>query len=137
MTTLQDYQIPRDLVECLRIEARHAVNPPTEYVVADDGGRMIHKPKPDMDMAELLDQAANRITADGATIAALERHAEALAEALAKIMPIRVHDGQDYAEVHFADGSSHSTQAMTMNPQDWLDIQAAYDAMLSAAIGEG
>lgn len=62
---------------------------------------------------------------------------DALMAALAKIMPIRVHNGPDYAEVYFADGSSHSTQAMTMNPQDWLDIQAAYDAMLSAAIGEG
>lgn len=66
MTTLQDHMIPRDLVECLRIEADHARNPPTEYLVADDGGRMVHKPKPDLDMAELLDQAANRIAAEGA-----------------------------------------------------------------------
>ncbi|MBC2668777.1 hypothetical protein ACFOON_15075 [Novosphingobium piscinae] len=50
---------------------------------------------------------------------------EGLAEALAKIMPIRVHNGQDYAEVYFADGQTHSTQAMTMNPQDWLDIAEA------------
>ncbi|MBP8235634.1 MAG: hypothetical protein KAY22_25400 [Rhizorhabdus sp.] len=72
MTTLQDRQIPRDLVECLRIEARNAANPPTEYLLADDGGRMVHKPKPDFDMAELLDQAANRITADGASLARLQ-----------------------------------------------------------------
>ena len=61
--------------------------------------------------------------ADGANTSALRL-------ALAKVMPIRVHDGRDYAEVFFADGSRHSTQAMTMNPQDWLDIQAAYDAQV-------
>ena len=71
MTTLQDRQIPRDLIECLRIEARNAANPPTEYVLAEDGGRAIHKPNPDLDMAELLDQAANRITADGASLTRL------------------------------------------------------------------
>ncbi len=48
-----------------------------------------------------------------------------LREALGRIMPIRVHDGADYAEVYFSDGTSHSTQAMTMNPQDWRDIAAA------------
>ncbi len=71
MTTLQYHQIPRDLIECLRIEARNAANPPTEYVLAEDGGRAIHKPNPDLDMAELLDQAANRITADGASLTRL------------------------------------------------------------------
>jgi hypothetical protein len=55
-----------------------------------------------------------------------------LVEALAKIMPIRVQNGQDYAEVFFADGAAHSTHAMTMNPQDWLDIGQA----LAAARGE-
>lgn len=49
----------------------------------------------------------------------------ALVEAAKKIMPIRVNDGPDYAEVYFADGEKHSTHAMTMNPQDWLDLSAA------------
>lgn len=49
----------------------------------------------------------------------------ALVEAAKKIMPIRVNDGPDYAEVYFADGTTHSTHAMTMNPQDWLDLSAA------------
>lgn len=52
---------------------------------------------------------------------------ERVERALAKIMPISVHNGRDYAEVYFADGQSHSTHAMTMNPQDWFDLQAAYD----------
>lgn len=56
----------------------------------------------------------------------------ALMEALAKIMPINVHNGPDYAEVFFADGVTHCTHAMTMNPQDWLDISQA----LAAARGE-
>lgn len=54
--------------------------------------------------------------------------ASRLTDALAKVMPIRVHDGPDYAEVYFSDDTSHSTQAMTMNPQDWLDLQEAYEA---------
>lgn len=64
-------------------------------------------------------------------IAALTARAEPdadevrLLDALKKITPIRVHDGPDYAEVYFADGSTHSTQAMTMNPQDWRDIGEA------------
>ena len=53
---------------------------------------------------------------------------ERLLTALAKVMPIRVQDGPDYAEVYFSDGTNHSTQAMTMNPQDWLDIAQALAA---------
>lgn len=49
----------------------------------------------------------------------------ALVEAAKKIMPIRVNDGPDYADVYFADGVNHITHAMTMNPQDWLDLSAA------------
>lgn len=74
-----------------------------------------------------------------AAIAALDRHRagdDALREenarlrgvvdALAVLMPIQVHDGRDYAEVFFADGTTHSTQAMTMNPQHWRDLADAY-----------
>ncbi len=48
-------------------------------------------------------------------------------DALAVLMPIQVHDGRDYAEVFFAVGATHSTQAMTMNPQHWRDLADAYD----------
>ena len=54
-------QIPRDLVATLRIEADHAANPPTQLVVAFDGGREVHKPAPDQDMADLLTEAADEI----------------------------------------------------------------------------
>lgn len=53
----------------------------------------------------------------------------ALVEAMDRVMPIRVHDGPDYAEVYFADGTTHSTQAMTMNPADWQAIADAYAAL--------
>lgn len=56
-----------------------------------------------------------------------------LVEAVGKIIPIRVSDGPDYAEVYFSEGSSHSTQAMTMNPRDWIDIQMAYESAALAA----
>lgn len=52
-----------------------------------------------------------------------------LLEALARIMPITFEDGPDYMSLYFGDGEAHRSQAMTMNPQDWLDLQAAYDAL--------
>lgn len=60
-----------------------------------------------------------------AELAKYKALAETLAGALGKIAPIRVHNGPDYAEVYFADGKTHATQAMTMNPQDWLDLSEA------------
>ena len=60
-----------------------------------------------------------------ADLAKYKALAETLAGALEKIAPITVRDGPDYAEVYFADGKTHSTQAMTMNPQDWLDLSEA------------
>ncbi len=63
-----------------------------------------------------------------AHIAALTTEVARKDEALRKVMPISVEEGPDYASVYFGDGSTHSTQAMTMNPQDWLDISAALEA---------
>lgn len=59
----------------------------------------------------------------------LDKLARELTAALAKIMPIRVQDGPDYAEVYFADGAAHNTQAMTMNPADWQAIAKAHEAL--------
>lgn len=74
----------------------------------------------------------NLMMAAADAIADLRARNEALCAALAKIAPIVVHDGRDYAEVFFSDGRTHSTHAMTMNPQDWMDIQAAYEAAIAA-----
>lgn len=49
-------------------------------------------------------------------------------DALAKIMPITFENGPDYMSLYFGDGDAHRSQAMTMNPQDWLDLQAAYES---------
>lgn len=68
------------------------------------------------------ERAANAILTE--ENAALRAEVAELVGAFSKIMPIRVHDGPDYAEVFFADGSTHLTQAMTMSPQDWLYIAA-------------
>jgi hypothetical protein len=75
-------------------------------------------------MVDLNAAREEQVEAQSARILALEAEMARLRAALAKILPIRVEDGQDYAEVFFADGVSHSTQAMTVNPQDWLDIAA-------------
>lgn len=56
-----------------------------------------------------------------------------LIEVLAKIMPISFEDGPDFMSLYFGDGKTHISQAMTMNPQDWLDIQAAYEAARGSA----
>lgn len=54
-------KIPRDLPLILRTEARNQRTPPIDYVIAEDGGRMVHRPEPDVAMAELLDDAATEI----------------------------------------------------------------------------
>jgi uncharacterized coiled-coil protein SlyX len=60
----------------------------------------------------------DRITQQDAMIAGL-------VETLEKVLPIGVEDGPDYALVYFGGDGNHSSQAMTMNPQHWLDIAAA------------
>lgn len=65
-------------------------------------------------------------------IADLRARNKALVASISKIAPIVAHDRPEYAEVTFSDGIKHSSQAMTMNPQDWLDIQAAYEAAIAA-----
>ena len=63
---------------------------------------------------------------------------EALREALAKIMPITFDNGPDYMSLYFGDGSgAHSTHAMTMHPQDWYDLQTAYEAALAQPVEAG
>lgn len=54
-------RMPRDIVATLRIEADHAANPPTQLIVAFDGGREVHKPASDQDMVDLLTEAADEI----------------------------------------------------------------------------
>lgn len=51
----------------------------------------------------------------------------ALVDAVSKIMPLKVKDGQDYAEVFFNNGS----QAMTTAPKDWDDLHQAYLAAIA------
>lgn len=76
--------------------------------------------------ATILEADREAVRAEqAAELAKFKALAETLAGALEKIAPITVRDGPDYAEVYFADGKTHSTQAMTMNPQDWLDLSEA------------
>ena len=63
----------------------------------------------------------------------LDMGLDGLLDALAKVMPITFEDGPDYMSLYFGDGEAHRSQAMTMNPQDWLDLQAAYEAARGAA----
>lgn len=51
---------------------------------------------------------------------------DALIKALEPIMPISTNDTADYAELYFGE---HQTQAMTMVPQTWLEINEAFAAM--------
>lgn len=77
------------------------------------------------DATDIIRQATDDIKTQAAELAKFKALAETLAGALGKIAPIRVHNGPDYAEVYFADGKTHATQAMTMNPQDWIDLSEA------------
>lgn len=56
-------RIEIDILERLTVEARNARNPPIEYPIAEDGKPCVHRPKPDLDMADLLDAAIAEIKA--------------------------------------------------------------------------
>lgn len=71
-------ELPRDLPIILRTEAANQRHPPIDYAIAEDGGRMIVKPDPDMAMAELLEEAA----------AALDRAEAARDEAISQLSGI-------------------------------------------------
>ena len=100
--------------------------------------REIHEHLSRRDIMQYLDNDEDCRGLATAAIAALDRHRgtdalreenarlRAVVDALAVLMPIQVEAGRDYAEVFFADGTTHSTQAMTMNPQHWRDLADAY-----------
>lgn len=71
-------KLQRDLVLILRTEAQNQRTPPIDYVIAEDGGRMVHRPEPDIAMAELLEEAA-------AALEALSAENERLRKALEQI----------------------------------------------------
>jgi len=73
-------EIPRDIVTILRTEAKNQRTPPIDCVIAEDGGRMVHRPEPDIAMAELLEEAASALASERAAhaetrklLAALDR----------------------------------------------------------------
>lgn len=57
------HELPRDLVTILLTEARNQRKPPVDYVVAEDGGRKVCRPEPNIAMAELLEEAAAALAA--------------------------------------------------------------------------
>lgn len=65
-------ELPRDLVTILRTEASNQRTPPIDYVIAEDGGRMVHTPEPDIAMAELLEEAAAALAARDAELVAVK-----------------------------------------------------------------
>jgi hypothetical protein len=71
-------------------------------------------------------------------LAAAEHEGKAidrLIAALSKIAPITTRDTPDYAELNFGE---HHTRAMTMMPDDWLEIEAAYQGLTAIhSRGEG
>ena len=87
-----------------------------------------HPPRPD---AEVLKDIVADLQSDRAENLKLRARVAALEGAAAKVLPFNVENGPDYASVYFGDGSTHSTQAMTMNPQGWFDLEAALRALLN------
>lgn len=79
--------------------------------------------------ASVLAALSQPVAAPQAEAPQPEGGTDRLVTALTKVMPIRVQNGPDYAEVYFSDGSTHSTQAMTMNPDDWTAINEAFAAL--------
>lgn len=74
-------ELPRDLVTILLTEAKNQRTPPIDYVVAEDGGRMVHRPDPDIAMAELLEEAAAALASERAAHAETRRALDGVIEA--------------------------------------------------------
>ena len=75
-------ELPRDLVTILRAEARNQRTPPIDYVIAEDGGRMVHTPEPDIAMAELLEEAATALASERAAHAKVRKALEQIEQQL-------------------------------------------------------
>lgn len=89
-------ELPRDLVTILRTEAKNQRTPPIDYVIAEDGGRMVHRPEPDIAMAELLEEAASALAAERA---AREKAEAKLAEARKALAALdRMSRGVDWCD---------------------------------------
>lgn len=73
---------PVDIVTILRTEAQNQRTPPIDYVIAEDGGRMVHRPEPDIAMAELLEEAASALATLEAKIAEKDKEIAELREAV-------------------------------------------------------
>lgn len=71
----------RDLVTILRTEARNQRTPPIDYAIAEDGGRMVHRPDPDIAMAELLEEAATALTTERSAHAEARKALDGVIEA--------------------------------------------------------
>jgi len=95
-------ELPRDLVTILRTEAKNQRTPPIDYVIAEDGGRMVHRPEPDIAMAELLEEAAAALAEKEAENERLRKALEASASALDEAMEDVEHWGA-YAGEYFQD----------------------------------
>ena len=102
---------------------RGEVEPVRHWYESDE-----HSPRSDV---EVLKDIVADLQSDRAENLKLRARVAALEEAAAKVLPFNVENGPDYASVYFGDGSTHSTQAMTMNPQDWFDLEAALRALLN------
>jgi|GEM_PF-2691371 len=76
------HERPRDLVTILRTEAKNQRTPPIDYVIAEDGGRMVHRPDPDIAMAELLEEAAAALASERAAHAETRRALEQIEQQL-------------------------------------------------------
>lgn len=78
-------ELPRDLVTILRTEARNQRTPPIDYAIAEDGGRMVVYPEPDIAMAELLEEAATALAARDAELEKVKAECDKWREAFGEM----------------------------------------------------
>lgn len=127
--TILEQAFTRHRIQALTAQAaelealRGEVEPVRHWYESDE-----HSPRSDV---EVLKDIVADLQSDRAENLKLRARVAALEGAAAKVLPFNVENGPDYASVYFGDGSTHSTQAMTMNPQDWLDLEAALRALLN------
>lgn len=115
------HELPRDLVTILRTEARNQRTPPIDYVIAEDGGRMVHTPEPDIAMAELLEEAATALES-------LSAENERLRKALERVPDQAGHWAYVHCRVHI--GSEHEdelSEFVTQKVRSFVDRALAQE----------
>lgn len=120
----------------LRRESLALITTQSERIAALEGERDLARaciPAMATEHRREQDEWKAKLQSAEARCEALELALREAGEALRPFLPITASDTPDYAELAFGE---HQTQAMTVQPQDWLALNTVADR-IQAVVGEG